>query len=331
MSIVVPRVALKGVCLIVLCLLGINVADAQERKRLPIPLQNSRIGFVGDDSFVTGRFAWQPAAKNHLWNEDLTLIDGFVQYGELIPNFFYTHGGRYQESRDLIAEWNKQKPFVDKGLSVVPDEVRQGSNYHGPYFFVVKSNDKGACGYARQVLGDRADAMYGNKRVNVMGCMLPKRGTAQDFENFLIDVMTRIRLDEGVINKAKAAGQSNTAVPTIPSVANAAPTNAQRQSGTVNFTWEGVTTSSGSMQLDNQGGKGPLSVQIQGSSEPCRGFWVMARGAYNTAQLPEGTWTLSCSGNLSAGGTYTSSRLGQATGSGTDSTGRKITFNFGAQ
>jgi hypothetical protein len=300
---------------------------AQRQKRVPIPLENSRVGFVGDDSFVTARFARQPTAKNHLWNEDLTFNDGLIQYGELVPNFFYTHGGKYQESRDLIAEWNKQKPFVDKGLTLVPDEIREGANNYGPYFFVVKSNDKGACGYARQVLGERMDAMYGNKRVNVMGCMIPRRGTAQDFEKFLIDVMSRIRLDEGVINKAKAAARSNAAVPAIPS----APIAAQRQSGVVNFTWEGVVTSSGRMDVDNQGGKGPLSVQLQGRSEPCRGFWVMSRGAYNTAQPPEGTWTLNCTDHLSAGGTYTSPKPGQASGIGTDSMGRKITFSYGAK
>ncbi|MCD6075188.1 MAG: hypothetical protein K0Q70_2071, partial [Rhodospirillales bacterium] len=176
MNAVSGRIALATACLIAACVLAIADASAQNRNRVPIPLQNSRVGFVGDDSFVNGRFSWQPAVKNHLWNEDLTLTDGFIQYGELVDNFFYTHGGRHEESRDLIADWNKQKSIVDKGLTVVPDDIRQGSNYHGPYFFVVKSNDKGACGYARQVLGERAGAMYGNKRVNVIGCMLPKRG-----------------------------------------------------------------------------------------------------------------------------------------------------------
>lgn len=303
---------------------------AQTQNRIPIPLANSRVSFIGDDSFITARFSRQPA-KNHWWNEDLTLNDGLIQYGELQPNFFYTHGGKYQESRDMIAEWNKQKPIVDKGLTVTPDDVRQGANYHGPYFFVIKSNEKGTCGYARQVLGERTDAMYGNKRVNMMGCMVPARGTAQDYEKFLIDVMTRIRLDEGAINKAKAMTQSSAPPVPVPPVASAAPAAASRQSGTLSFTWEGMTTSSGLMDVDNQGGKGPLSVQLQGRSEACRGFWVMSRGAYNTAQLPEGTWTLSCPGDLSAGGTYTSSKLGQANGSGTDSTGRKITFSYGGQ
>jgi hypothetical protein len=85
------------------------------------------------------------------------------------------------------------------------------------------------------------------------------------------------------------------------------------------------------MDVDNQGGKGPLSVQLHGRSEPCLGFWVMSRGAYNTAQPPEGTWTLNCTDHLSAGGTYTSPKLGQASGIGTDSMGRKITFSYGAK
>ena len=225
---------------IFLLMVGLSIspdAAAQSSKRVPIPLQNSRVGFIGDESFVVGRFAWQPAAKNHLWNEDLTLVDGLIQYGELVPNYFYTHGGRYEESRDLIADWNKQKPFIDKGLTVVPDDVRQGSNNYGPYFFVVKSNDKGACGYARQVLGNREGAMYGNKRVNVMGCMVPKRGTAQDFEKFLIDEMTRVRLDEGEINKTKAAALAASGIAAIPPATGGAPAATQRQSGTVSFVW----------------------------------------------------------------------------------------------
>lgn len=299
-------------------------ASAQEQKRIPIPLQNSRVSFEGDDSFITGRFALQPVFKNHLWQENLTLTDGLIQYGELVPNYNYTQGEFYQESRALVDDWNRQKPIVNRKLSITPDDVKRAGNKQGTYFIAIKGNETGSCGYAKQVAGLRIEAMYGNMRVNVMAC---SKMPTHEHEIFMTDIMNRMRLDEGEINKAKAA-----ALAALPPASTIAPKSDPQQMKTVKiavqFTWEGNSTSAATMDFENDRGKGPLSVVLAGRSAPCRGFWSWSRGTYGTAQLPEGTWTLNCPDNLSAGGTYQSTREGEGSGIGTDSNGRKIVFYY---
>ena len=54
-----------------LLILGIAVAGlaasdvfAQRASRVPLKLHESEVSFVGDDSFISGRFTWDPLPRN---------------------------------------------------------------------------------------------------------------------------------------------------------------------------------------------------------------------------------------------------------------------------
>ncbi|MFP6750329.1 MAG: hypothetical protein VB855_01520 [Pirellulaceae bacterium] len=56
-----------------LLILGFAVAGliafdalAQRASRVPLKLHESEVSFVGDDSFISGLFTWDPLPRNHI-------------------------------------------------------------------------------------------------------------------------------------------------------------------------------------------------------------------------------------------------------------------------
>ena len=64
-------------------------AAAQQAKRVPLKLHESEISFIRADSFIAGRFTWEPLPKNQIWRETLTFAGGAMTFYELLPNYFY--------------------------------------------------------------------------------------------------------------------------------------------------------------------------------------------------------------------------------------------------
>jgi len=106
------------------------------------------------------------------------------------------------------------------------------------------------------------------------------------------------------------------------------------QTRSVQGTWQGVSDDvSGTFTSDSSLGKGRLRLSISSDSSVntiCSGQWLWAKGAYDTALLPQGTWSLACNDGKTAGGTYISHAPGEGAIEGVDARGGKLTFSYSA-
>jgi hypothetical protein len=218
---------------------------AEQYTAVPIPLENSRVGFIGDDAFITARLAYTPRHPSYLWRERLTFAGGVILLAELMPGRIFTQEGKWAESQAMIAEWKGEQYLTGKGLSITTDDVRQGSNRYGTYYYAIKENQNGKCGSVKQVFGYQSNdaGPQGNKRFNLLSCWVPANGAKENYEAFLLDIMTRIRADEGEINKAKAAAPRNPLPSVPPAASSAAPTQPVSQPAPPSQTQAGSNSS----------------------------------------------------------------------------------------
>lgn len=93
--------------------------------------------------------------------------------------------------------------------------------------------------------------------------------------------------------------------------------------------WEGVAENlTGSFISDRTARKGRISVLFNNPEVRCSGQWLYAKGKYNTATLPQGTWSVVCENGMTAGGTYTSKSPTHGAIEGEDAKGRKLELFF---
>jgi hypothetical protein len=190
--------------------LGLSLLTAcavPQPQRIAIQQEDSVVGFTGNDSMVTAHYRLLPPGRS-LLNHEVLVVGGVAfEYSELMPGWFFTHGGRNQESIDLVEDWKNQAEFSKRDLKVAVNDVKEGQNQYGPFYFAVKDGPKGTCGYVRQVLGNAvANGLLatGDQRVFVLGCWQLPTGGAAEMESFFRDIMARYRIDGGALNKSRA-------------------------------------------------------------------------------------------------------------------------------
>ena len=180
---------------------------AQSRKRVPIEYQNSEISFAGDDRFITRRFAWEPLRSGNIWQENLQFRNGFISYSELDPGYYYT--GQNAGKDSFVDTFNSSSWIGRRNVKISEQDVKEGSNDDGDFYYATKGNGNQACGLAKIFAGTTnitgGGISVGNKVAGVYICWETDNGTVSEMENFLIDIMSRMRLDEGKLNKARAA------------------------------------------------------------------------------------------------------------------------------
>lgn len=199
-----------------LLILGIAVAGlaasdvfAQRASRVPLKLHESEVSFVGDDSFISGRFTWDPLPRNHIWKETLTFSGGFMNFYKLNPGYSYSDERTNDSPKSILKSWKRAKGTRKRGLELRLSDVKIARNQYGNYHYAVKGNVNGACAAAKQFFGDTSNSGWissGTKATQVGACWNPSRGSAKELEVFLHKIMTESRFDEGKINDAKAAG-----------------------------------------------------------------------------------------------------------------------------
>jgi len=294
---------------------------AQKAKRFPIELENSEVSFVGDDSFIIGRYTWEPLPRNHIWKETLTVKGGFMNYWELVPGY------QYNDFIDiptiLVDGFNKSSTAQRYGLSAVKGDVRASGNQYGNYQYLIIKGAKGSCANAKQYFGDSTFGFAGSrgdKRVFIGICWSASSAGSRDLESFIEKLMNNVRFDGGAINKIKAATGS---------ISKPAARSSQFRTVTGRGVWEGVVdTLDAKISLGHGQTRGKLVINFAPVNGTCSGFWVISRGSYEAELKPEGTWSVTCSEGVSAGGVFKSSRPGVGEGTGSDNQGRKITFSY---
>jgi len=190
---------------------GIGQVDAANR--VPLELQDSTISFSGDESFIKGRYTWEPRNMGDVWKETINFSGGFLTYRELASNFYF--GDINDPKRDLVRVFGKAKAVKKKGLSATESDVQKAANKYGDFHLLVKGNENGNCGIAKQFFGDGSTEgmiSQGNKIWYMGLCWGPSKGNADDLKIHIISLADRVTFDNGAINERRAAGVNSAAV-----------------------------------------------------------------------------------------------------------------------
>ena len=130
-----------------------------------------------------------------------------------------------------------------------------------------------------------------------------------------MDLLTRLRFDEGKINQAKGPA------PTDPKTTS----NQDEDSRKLTVEWLGEPNITvGKVSLDGNGqGAGRMTMNFSSSGGSCSGNYAVTSGL-------KGTWSVSCNNGKSASGVFTSLGAGAgAMGTGTDNEGKKFNYEIG--
>ncbi len=196
--------------ILVMGLGNITITPAISAERINVEYHHSEVSFSGDDSFVTGRYTWEPLPDNRLWKEMITFAGGSMMYYELQPGHFYT--GSNQGKHIFVRIFNQNTGFTKRGHSVGESDVIELSNGIGNYYIVTSSNDDNSCGLARQFAGESGigDGLLSNGSTKVASlyvCKSKSWGSRFKLTRFIQDIMNRARYDEGKLNKMRAAAR----------------------------------------------------------------------------------------------------------------------------
>lgn len=97
----------------------------------------------------------------------------------------------------------------------------------------------------------------------------------------------------------------------------------------VRFHWQGAEESGhASLTTDPTGRSGPFVARMAPPLGSCTGEWEMKGQSDSGAKLPFGVWSLSCENDVTASGDYRMQSGSIGVGSGKDSNGRTVQFNF---
>jgi hypothetical protein len=92
--------------------------------------------------------------------------------------------------------------------------------------------------------------------------------------------------------------------------------------------WSGVGQLGGILNVEVDPRVGDVSVDLPDAGGTCRGFWGIAKGAYQTPNLPSGHWVMFCPNGMTGEGKFHSPQPRRGSGEGLDSKGRKISFVY---
>ncbi len=174
--------------------------DPQTTRKYYLGLKDATISIVGDDSFVKSRFY-----RNYLYHdyEVLTFHRGFLSYGKAHPG--YALAASLYGNSEVVEDFNRFKAAKQRAMSVSEDDVQIRTNIYGTYSVVSKGSRSDGCLRALQYFGPaNSPNSPGNQRVRVGACWGPGKGGKERLEAFVYDLMSRVRFDDGAINRAKA-------------------------------------------------------------------------------------------------------------------------------
>lgn len=98
--------------------------------------------------------------------------------------------------------------------------------------------------------------------------------------------------------------------------------------------WEGLSDKfrqkdmTGTFISKKGASNGKLTLSMKNSSLSCTGKWVRAKGEFNTNVKPQGSWSVICTNQLAASGTYFLNYPDDGKIEGVDNLGRAIKLYF---
>lgn len=188
---------MKSILLILpLLLLGVSPLNAAGWKDLD--LESAEISIIGDDSFVTRR----RYTYNHLGATEIIIFRGGYLSWRKVNSFVYF--GNEGDRKLWVAEiFNNSKKISKYGLqNISKDDVKESEDSRQGYMWVSREKNNMACMIALGEWG--TSSRGGDNQINVRVC---RAGPKENLEAFVHDLMKRVRIDGGVINKLKTSGK----------------------------------------------------------------------------------------------------------------------------
>ena len=185
------------VSLLILVTGPLNALEFKDLER-----KEAEISIVGDDSFVTKRKYGYNSQTNI---EILEFRGGWLSWDELNSNIYFTSGN---DLSNYVAERFNRSKFFAKFVSgnVKKSDVKFKKDSRQGYYWVSQEGERISCMWATGEWGVGAIGEGGNNRITATMC---KPGTKKSLEEFVHDLMDRVKIDGGAINKMKAAGNYN--------------------------------------------------------------------------------------------------------------------------
>ena len=174
--------------------------NALEWKKLD--MKDAEISVTGDESFITGRSYGYSSTSNL---ERMAFSGGMLIWHELNTNVYWGDGDM---KAGIINNFNGSKYFSRHvPLDVKTSDLKYKDDSRQGYYWVSQEGERVSCMWATGGWGGGdAHGTGGNNRIVVFVC---RPGKKKPLEEFVHDLMDRVKIDGGAINKMRAAGNYN--------------------------------------------------------------------------------------------------------------------------
>jgi hypothetical protein len=168
-----------------------------------IKREDAQISIIGDDSFVTRRASTYDVQS---LTEVIYWRGGNLFWTKLLNNVYFSSMGDKKQSVSTLFNNLKGLAKLRERYSwkANKQDVKFSEDSRTGYYWISKGSNNLACMIAIGEWGVGPDGLSGNNRITAIGC---KAGSKENLETFIHDVMKRIRLDNGAINKLKASNK----------------------------------------------------------------------------------------------------------------------------
>ena len=270
-----------------------------------IEVADSKISIEGDQSLVVER---QANSLPDRYQERWRVRDGGLIFYEHLYDAAF-NDAQSMESM-LVEEIGRGR--VQFGLGIKPDNVKTARFKSGRVVYETGTDGERTClsfyaaGFGDLPYGLGEKALIGNI------CQFKSGRLGTEPESKMLDLLKRLRFDDGALNKTLALSGRAAASPPKPRVLN----------HKLTASWEGhFDRFAGSIEMREGKRNGEVRFFLPDRNGICFGGYVFAHLSNR------GTWHIKCPDNVTAKGTFISYGLSLGTsGNGWDDKGAKIRF-----
>ena len=264
-------------------------------------MAESAISLEGDDSVIIRRQQnLLPGRYQERWR---VKNGGNIFFEELYASYFT----RAEDPARFLIRTSARR-LKNLGMALSPDEVKKTDYEEGVIFYASKKDAQRTCVVFN---GNFGDMQYGNGNRHLSGgvCQFNNKALSADLESAVLDILGRMRYDEGALNRTKAAQRPR----------GAASRSADMRPIAVK--WQGRPAMiAGTVELVQGQDAGSMTMSLPNNEGTCS-------GSYETQKR---SWKVACTNGASASGTFTPLGSGQGSkGTGKDNLGNSISFTIG--
>ena len=161
---------------------------------------SAEISFVGDDSFVTKRrYSYSSGAET----EQLLFRGGYLFWQKLMTDWSYNTG--FDVKHHLLTIFNSNKHMSKfLPLNISKNDVQKSEDGREGYFWASQQKNNVSCMMVVGIwgIGGSNGPGGGDNKIQGSAC---RAGNKENLEAFMHDIMKRVRIDGGAINKMKAS------------------------------------------------------------------------------------------------------------------------------